>query len=52
MAKAPGDDEAEPNTAYAAQSDSGSKPGAALSAWSLVIGAAFLLLVFTGLLLI
>ena len=39
-------------TAYGAQSDSGAKPGFALSAWSLVIGGAFLVLVLGWLFLI
>ena len=38
-------------TEYSAQSDSGAKPGFALSAWSLVFGGGFILLVVTGLLL-
>lgn len=40
------------DTDYAGQSDSGAKPGFALSAWSLVFGAVFLLLVLGGLLII
>ncbi|AOG12156.1 MULTISPECIES: hypothetical protein [Rhizobium/Agrobacterium group] len=38
-------------TDYSAQSDSGAKPGFALSAWSLVIGGGFILLFVAGLLL-
>ncbi|MFN3503506.1 MAG: hypothetical protein ACK4ZJ_14710 [Allorhizobium sp.] len=33
------------STEYSAQSDSGAKPGFALSAWSLIVGGCFLLLV-------
>ncbi|MBC2773948.1 hypothetical protein H6M51_13880 [Rhizobium sp. AQ_MP] len=47
-----GKTEVRQETDYSAQSDHGTKPGFALSAWSLVIGAAFLLLVLGGLLLI
>jgi hypothetical protein len=52
MATEPENDQTKPNTDYAAQSDSGAKPGFVLSAWSLLIGAVFLLLVFVGLLII
>jgi len=44
--------EVQQETAYGAQSDSGAKPGFALSAWSLVIGGVFLVLVLGWLFLI
>ena len=43
--------ERRPATEYSAQSDSGAKPGFALSAWSLIIGGGFILLVLGALLL-
>ena len=54
MARESGDSErrTQRETDYAGQSDSGAKPGLALSAWSLVFGAVFLLLVLGGLLII
>lgn len=54
MAREAGDGEqwTQADTDYAGQSDSGAKPGLALSAWSLVFGAVFLLLVLGGLLMI
>ena len=54
MATESGDSErrTQRETDYAGQSDSGAKPGLALSAWSLVFGAVFLLLVLGGLLII
>lgn len=54
MARESGDRErrTQRETDYAGQSDSGAKPGFALSAWSLVFGAVFLLLVLGGLLII
>lgn len=55
MAMEPGQDERRTevrrSTEYSAQSDSGAKPGFALSAWSLIIGGGFILLVLGGLLL-
>lgn len=55
MAMEPGQDERRTevrrSTEYSAQSDGGAKPGFALSAWSLVIGSGFILLVLGGLLL-
>ncbi|RKE85042.1 MULTISPECIES: hypothetical protein [Rhizobium] len=40
------------DTDYAAQSDSGAKPGFVLSAWSLVLGGIALLLIISSLLVI
>lgn len=37
-------------TDYSAQSDPGAKPGFVLSAWSLVVGGVFIILVLAGLL--
>lgn len=39
-------------TEYASRSDSGAKPGFVLSAWSLVIGGLFLVMVLGGLIFI
>ncbi|MDH4441058.1 MAG: hypothetical protein QE284_11795 [Rhizobium sp.] len=47
-----GQDEERHDTDYAPKSTGGSKPGYVLSAWSLVMGAAALVLVISGLLLI
>ncbi|WP_172450117.1 hypothetical protein [Rhizobium sp. TH135] len=54
MALEPGQDGGEPrdDTDYASRSDGGAKPGVVLSAWSLVIGGLFLVLVLGGLILI
>jgi hypothetical protein len=54
MAREAGDSKqrTQADTDYAGQSDSGAKPGFALSAWSLIFGAVFLLLVLGGLLII
>ena len=38
------------DTEYASQSASGAKPGFVLSAWSLILGGVFLLLILGGLL--
>ena len=52
MANEHGDDDTQKqhDTAYASQSGSGAKPGFVLSAWSLVVGGAFLVLILVGLL--
>jgi hypothetical protein len=44
--------QARESTDYAATTASGAKPGFVLSAWSLILGGVFLVLILAGLLLI